>query len=58
MESKPLGLKITYIKIKILKFVALFDGNKVLPQPVTVDGEQGSYVDTLVCLGSAIGSWQ
>ena len=55
-ESKPLGLKVSWIKTKIQKFVSFFDANINLPPPVVVQGEPVSFVDNFVYLGSAIGS--
>ena len=54
-ESEPLGLKISWIKPKIQKFVAFFDESIDLPPPVAVDGELISFVNNFVYLGSAIG---
>ena len=56
MESEPLGLKVSWIKTKIQKFVGFFDENINLPPPVVVQGEPVSFVDNFVYLGSAIGS--
>ena len=55
-ESKPLGLKVYWLKTKIQKFVAFFIENIDLPPPVVVLGEPFSIVDNFVYLGSAIGS--
>ena len=56
MESEPLGLKVSWIKTKIQRFVGFFDENINLPPPVVVQGEPVSFVDNFVYLGSAIGS--
>ena len=47
IESMPLGLKVSWIKAKIQKFVVFFDENINLPPPV---------VTYFMYLGSAIGS--
>ena len=52
MKSEPLGLKVSRIQV----FVALFDRNIVVPQPVTVQGEYVSFVDSFVYLWNAIGN--
>ena len=56
IESRPLGLKVSWIKTKIQKFVGFFDENINLPPPVVVQGEHVSFVENFVYLGSAIGS--
>ena len=56
MESEPLGLKVSWIKTKIQKFVVIFDRNVDLPPPVAVQGEYVSLVNIFGFLGSAIGS--
>ena len=56
IESRPLGLKVSWIKTKIQKFVGFFVENNNLPPPVVVQGEPVSFVDNFVYLGSAIGS--
>ena len=56
IESRPLGLKVSWIKTKIQKFVGFFVENNNLLPPVAVQGEPVSFVDNFVYLGSAIGS--
>ena len=56
IESRPLGLKVSWIKTKIQKLVAFFDENINLPPPVVVLRGPVSFVDNFVYLGSAIGS--
>ena len=56
MESEPLGLKVSWIKTKILKFIAFFDENINLPPPVVMLEELVSFVDNFEYLGSVIGS--
>ena len=54
MKFESLGLKVSCIKNKMHKFVALVDENVDLPTPVSVHGEDVC-VDTLVSFGNAIG---
>ena len=56
MESEPLGLKVSWIKTKIQKFVGFFDENINLLPPVVVQGALVSFADKFVYPGSAIGS--
>merc|ERR1712030_50969 len=56
LESEPLGLKVSWIKTKIQKFVGFFVENINLPPPVVVQGEPVSFVDNFVYLEGAIGS--
>ena len=53
-ESETLSLKVSWIKAKIQRFIALFDGNIDLPPPAAVQGERVSYVDNFVYLGSGV----
>ena len=53
-ETKPLGLKVSWIKNMIQKFVSFFDENLDLPPPVALQGENFSLVDNFVYLGSAM----
>ena len=54
MVSDPFGLNVSWIKTKIQKFAAQFDGNLDLPPPETVLGKQVSFIDRFVYLGLAI----
>ena len=56
IESRSLGLKVSWINTKIQKFVNFFDENINLPSPVAVQGELVFFVESFEYLGSAIGS--
>ena len=55
-ESKPLGLKFSWIKTKIREFIAFFDENIDPSPPVTVQGKLVSFFDCFVYLGSGVRS--
>ena len=58
MESEPLGLKVSWIKTKIQKFIAFFEENIDLPHHQLLRKENLSHLLTALCtLGviSAVG---
>ena len=55
-ESEALELKVSRINTKIQKSVAFFDEIIDLLPPASEQGEHVSFIDNLVCPGSADGS--
>ena len=53
-DSEPFGLKVSWIKNKIQKFITFFEENIDLPPTVAVKGEPVFFFDKFVYLGSAI----
>ena len=56
VESKPLGLKVSWSKIQ--KLNALFNGNENLQPPVTLKEEYASFFDSLFLLMKGYWDWE